>query len=148
MSRLGMTYDDKVIDNMRAIPADKNFIPKEEQFLNQDLFTQLNSNWKVKANADKNFFEKDYAQKRDALRKLAMQPELEDILDIMANESIVYDSELSYICQPFIDTAIIQMLNEENANRIRNAMDVNFTKLYMLLNWKQDAWNTYKRYQN
>ena len=77
---------------------------------------------------------------------MAQQPELEDILDIMANESIVYDSEQSYICQPFIDTAIIQMLNEENAERIRNAMDVNFTKLYMLLEWKNKAWDSYKRY--
>ena len=33
MARLGMSYDDKVIDNMRAIPADKNFIPKEEQMI-------------------------------------------------------------------------------------------------------------------
>jgi hypothetical protein len=38
------------------------------------------------------------------------------------------------------------MLNEENAERIRNAMDVNFTKLYMLLNWKTKAWDTFKKY--
>ena len=37
MARLGMSYDDKVIDNMRAIPADKNFIPKNEQLINQDF---------------------------------------------------------------------------------------------------------------
>ena len=86
MARLGMSYDDKVIDNMRAIPADKNFLPKQDQLINQDLFTQLNSNWKTKSNADRSFFEKDYPQKREALRKLAMQPELEDILDVMTNE--------------------------------------------------------------
>jgi hypothetical protein len=60
---------------------------------------------------------------------MAKQPEIEYIIDIMANESIVYDAEQSYICQPFIDTAIIQMLNEENAEKIRTSMDINFTKL-------------------
>jgi hypothetical protein len=74
MSRLGMSYDDKVIDNMRAIPADKQYISKDDELMNQDLFTQLNSSWKVKQNQDKNFFEKDYPQKREALRKLALQP--------------------------------------------------------------------------
>jgi hypothetical protein len=38
------------------------------------------------------------------------------------------------------------MLNEENAERIRNSMDVNFTKLYMLLEWKNKAWDMFKRY--
>ena len=103
MARLGMTYDDKVIDNMRAIPADKNFIPKENQLVNQDLFAQLSSQWKQKSNADKNFFEKDYPQKREALRKLALQPELEDILDTMTNEAIVYDSDYTYFAEPFIE---------------------------------------------
>ena len=44
MSRLGMDYDDKVIDNMRAIPADKNFLPKQDQLLNQDLLNQQEMN--------------------------------------------------------------------------------------------------------
>jgi hypothetical protein len=64
----------------------------------------------------------------------------------MCNECIVYDPENTYICQPYIDTAVIQMLNEENAERIRNSMDVNFTKLYMLLEWKNKAWDMFKRY--
>ena len=57
--------------------------------LNQDLFTQLNSSWKQKQNADKNFFEKDFAQKREALRRLAVQPELEDILEDEEGDSAI-----------------------------------------------------------
>ena len=81
VARMGMSYDEDVVKNMRAIPADKNLIPKNEQLVNQDLFTQLSSGWKTKSNADKGFFEKDFASKRDVLRNLALQPELEDILD-------------------------------------------------------------------
>ena len=43
LSRMGMSYEDDVIKNMRAIPADKNLIPKPTQLVNQDLFQQLNS---------------------------------------------------------------------------------------------------------
>ena len=145
LSHYGMSYSEDVYKNMHAIPANTDLIPQDfEQIVN--MYGNTKETFRVKGEEDKTYAEKTVDQKRQVLRKMAQQPELEDILDIMANESIVYDSELSYICQPFIDTAIIQMLNEENANRIRNAMDVNFTKLYMLLNWKQDAWNTYKRY--
>ena len=146
MSRLGMTYDDKVIDNMRAIPADKNFIPKSDQFINQDLFTQLNSNWKVKSNSDKNFFEKDYGQKREALRKLAMQPELEDILDVMTNEAIVYDTDLTYFAEPFIELQELHDIKPEHQKAIDDKMGRMYRKLYKMLDWKYRAWDDFKRW--
>ena len=146
MARFGMDYEDKVIDNMRAIPADKNFIPKQDQLINQDLFTQLSSNWKVKSNVDKNFFEKDFAQKRDALRKLAVQPELEDILDTMTNESIVYDSDLTYFAEPFIEQQEINMLKKDVQEKLIDTMNVYFRKFYKMLNWKYRAWDDFKRF--
>lgn len=146
MARLGMTYDDKVIDNMRAIPADKNFIPKDEQFLNQDLFTQMSSAWKQKSNADKNFFEKDFAQKREALRKLALQPELEDILDVMSNESIVYDTDLTYFAEPFIEIQELHDIKKEFRKDIEDKMGVYYRKFYKMLNWKYAAWDDYKKW--
>ena len=146
MARFGMDYDDKVIDNMRAIPADKNFIPKQDQLVNQDLFSQLSSNWKVKSNADKNFFEKDYMVKRDALRKLAIQPELEDILDTMSNESIVYDGDLTYFAEPFIEQQEINMLKKDVQDKLVDTMNTYFRKFYKMLNWKYRAWDDFKRF--
>ena len=146
MARFGMDYDDKVIDNMRAIPADKNFIPKQDQLVNQDLFSQLSSNWKVKSNADKNFFEKDYMVKRDALRKLATQPELEDILDTMSNESIVYDGDLTYFAEPFIEQQEINMLKKDVQDKLVDTMNTYFRKFYKMLNWKYRAWDDFKRF--
>ena len=146
MARLGMSYEDKVIDNMRAIPADKNFIPKDEQMINQDLFTQLSSSWKTKSNADKSFFEKDYAQKREAFRKLALQPEIEDILDTMANESIVYDTDLTYFAEPFIEIQELHDIKKENRQTIEDVMGKTYRKLYKMLNWKYKAWDDFKRW--
>ena len=146
MARFGMNYEDDVIKNMRAIPADKNLLPKETQLVNQDLFSQLSSNWKVKSNADKNFFEKDFAQKRDALRKLALQPELEDILDTMCNESIVYDNDLTYFAEPFIEAQELHVLAEDAREKIINVMNDSFRRFYKMLNWKYHAWDDYKRF--
>ena len=146
MARLGMSYEDKVIDNMRAIPADKNFMPKEDQLVNQDLFTQLSSAWKTKSNADKSFFEKDYPQKREAFRKLALQPELEDILDTMANEAIVYDTDLTYFAEPFIEIQELHDIKKENRSSIEDAMGKYYRKFYKMLNWKYKAWDDFKRW--
>ena len=146
LSRFGMSYEDDIIDNMRAIPADKNLIPKQEQFLNQDLFSQLNSNWKVKSNAEKNFFEKDFPLKREALRKLAVQPELEDILDTMTNESIVYDSEFTYFAEPFIEQSELSMFNRKTRKKIENTVSGTYAKLYKMLDWKYRAWDDFKRF--
>ena len=146
MSRLGMDYEDDVISNMRAIPADKNLLPKENQLQQQDLFQQLSSAWKVKQNADKNFFEKDFPQKRDALRKLALQPELEDILDTMTDESIVYDSDYTYFAEPFIEQQELGELKKASRDKITTEMSKIYRCLYKMLNWKYRAWDDFKRF--
>lgn len=146
MSRFGMNYEDKVIDNMRAIPADKNLIPKETQLINQDLFSSMANNWKVKSNADKSFFDKDFPQKREALRKLAMQPELEDILDTMSNEAIVYDNELVYFAEPFIESQELNMFKKNVQDKINKIINTNFRRFYKMLNWKYHAWDDFKRF--
>jgi len=146
LSHYGMNYSDEVYKNMVAFPADKAIQPKDEVALQQVLMGSSMNNWKVKPEEEKTFAEKTLEQKRDILRKMAMQPELEDILDIMANESIVYDDDESYICTPFLDTGLIQDLNEKSADEIRSAMDVAFYKIYLLLEWKKFAWDEYKRY--
>ena len=146
LSHYGMNYSDQVYKNMVAFPADKSIQRKGDVALQQVLMGSSMNNWKVKPEEDKSFAEKTLEQKRDILRKMAMQPELEDILDIMSNESIVYDDDESYICTPFLDTGLIQDLNEKSAEEIRNAMDVAFYKIYLLLEWKKFAWDEYKRY--
>lgn len=146
MSRMGMNYEDDIIKNIRAIPADKNLLPKTDQLSNQDLISQLSSSWKVKQNADKNFFEKDFSQKREALRKLALQPELEDILDTMTNEAIVYDSDFTYFAEPYIESQELHDFQKKVRDKINNIISNNFRRFYKLLNWKYTAWDDFKRF--
>lgn len=146
LSRFGMNYDEDVIANMRALPADKSMLPKEEQISNQSLFDQIISAWKVKDNKDKNFFEKDYSQKRETLRGLSLQPELEDIVDTMANESIVYDSNYVYFAEPFIDDNDLIDFKKESVEKIRDSVNNSFKRFYRMLEWRTRAWDDFKRF--
>lgn len=146
LSHYGMSYSDQVMKNIRAIPADKSLQPKDDLLINQSLYGGMLNNWRQKGEEDKDFKEKTLEEKRGKLRKLAGQPELEDILDVMANECIVYDDDEAYIAQPFIDTGLTQQLTEKSAEELRNAVDTAFYKMYMFLEWKKNAWDDFKRW--
>lgn len=143
-SRLGLAYEDEVIANMRAIPADKNLLPDTDQVKNLDLFSQLNTF--IKSNAEKNFYDKDFDQKREALRNLSLQPELEDILDVCTNEAILYDAEYTYFCDPIIDEQELGDLNENIRKKLLEDMATDFRVLYKMLNWKTKGWDNFKQF--
>lgn len=143
-SRLGLAYEDEVIANMRAIPADKNLLPDTVEVKNLDLFSQLNTF--IKSNAEKNFYDKDFDQKREALRNLSLQPELEDILDVCTNEAILYDAEYTYFCDPIIDEQELGDLNENIRKKLLEDMATDFRVLYKMLNWKTKGWDNFKQF--
>lgn len=146
LSRYGMTYTDQVLKNMQAVPADRNIQNKEDIGYHQSLYQGWDNSWTPKKEEDKSYSEKALIEKVRVLRKMATQPELEDILDILANECIVYDNDESYIATPFMDTALIQELNEKSAEEIRRCVDTSFYKLYVLLDLKRNAWSLFKRW--
>lgn len=146
LSRYGMSYTDQVLKNMQAVPADRNLQNKEDIGYHQSLYQGWDNSWTPKKEEDKSYSEKALIEKVRVLRKMATQPELEDILDILANECIVYDNDESYIATPFMDTALIQELNEKSAEEIRRCVDTSFYKLYMLLDFKRNAWSLFKRW--
>ena len=74
LSKYGMNYSDDIQKNMQAIPADKLLQPKEDELLQQSLWGAGVNNWKVKSEEEKGFAQKSLTQKRDILRKMAMQP--------------------------------------------------------------------------
>ena len=145
LSNMGMNYDDQILKKMKAVPADKTLLDKDAMD-GQSIYSGPMDNWKVKGEEDKPFKEKTIESRREILRKMAGQPELEDILDVMANECIVYDDDNAYICTPFLDTAMIQQLNERNAEEIKNCLEATFYKIYLHLDWKHHAWDMFKRW--
>lgn len=146
LSRFGLQYSDMILKNMRAVPADKDLLPKDERMSMSQAYQNLASSWKNPDNRYKNFFEKDFAFKRDALRNLAVQPELEDIIDEMSNESIVYDADNVYFAEPYIDLKDISHLKDNIQQRLQKSMERAFRKFYKMLDWKTNAWDDFKRF--
>ena len=144
LSRWGMDYDEDIIKNMKAMPADKSLIDKTTLLQNQDLFNPFK--WNVKTNQEKNFFEKDLQQKRESLRNFALQPELEDILDTMSNECIVYDSNNTYFAEPYIDGNELKDFTEKTTEQINTVLAREFRRLYKMFNWRTNAWDDFKRF--
>jgi hypothetical protein len=146
LSRLGMSVEDKVIANMRALPADQKLLPKERQIIEGPQYGRLTSKFKVKSNADKSYAEKDFAQKREALRQISLAPELEDILDTMCNECIVYDPEQTFFAEPFIDSRETGELPTKTVEAITKELEDLYMKLYNMLDCRTNAWDTFKRW--
>lgn len=144
-SNYGMRYDEQVLKNMQAVPANKDLQPKDSLVM-QNLYGMPNLDWKVKAEEDRPFSEKTLNEKRNILRKMAEQPEIEDILDIMCNECIVYDSNNTYVCKPYIDNGVLQDLNENALNEVRTAINSIFYTIYTLEDLKNNAWNLFRRF--
>ena len=150
LSHYGMSYEDKVYKNMVAVPADPSLQNKNELGYTNLYSGMYNgaqqTGWKIKSEEDKPFNQKSLIQKRNILRKMAQEPEIEDIIDIMTNECIVYDSDEAYVCLPFMDNAVIQDLNEKALDEVRTAVDTVFYQIYLLLRFKQNAWNVFRRF--
>lgn len=97
LSSLGMAYDDMIIRNSRAVGFVENQMGYG--FMNpmgsdaDDMYAAFAALSLTDTNLKKNisFFDKDYQKKRDQLRTFAVQDEIEEILDIITDEAIVYD---------------------------------------------------------
>ena len=96
ISRLGMYFDDMVIRQSRAIGISENqygmamnpmMSDSEDMYYAFAAMSMTDSSMKKSIS----FFDKSYIKKRDELRQFAIQDEIEEILDTLSDEAIVYD---------------------------------------------------------
>ena len=103
LSSFGMRYDDMVLRQSQAIgPMEDQFGYKEMNPFgldNDDIYGAFAALSMGDINMKKNvpFFDIDYPGKRDELRRFSMNDEVEDILDILCDEAVVYD-EKNFFC--------------------------------------------------
>jgi hypothetical protein len=149
----GFDYKDSVILNSEAIGSLENELGWQQ---NNTLLrygqdnVELNDLYNFAA-ADvyskKNipFFDQDYHIKRDQLRKYSLQDEIEQILDILVDELIVYDTK-----KYFASIKWEEDLNIKKTERalIRETLASNFKKMYRMFGFKNEntAWHYGKKY--
>jgi hypothetical protein len=86
------------------------------------------------------YFDKDYAGKRDYLRKFSLNPEIEYILDTVCDESISYDGYNFFAYPAFLNITGIK-------KEVIDKIDSTYKKLYDMFGFNDDisAWQYFRQ---
>ena len=142
LSSLGMRWDEKVIKQSKSVGI-------AESQLDSMYGLYYQGNYAGTDYGQKEFiayFDKEYPTRRDFLRKFAMNGEIENILEIIADETIIYD-ENNYFAYP--DTQNLKaVLKEDKAKEIVDDLNEAYRKIYYASKFNQshDAWHYLKKF--
>ena len=137
----GMEYKDLVVKNSQAIGVSEASMRQKLAISDSDedfifsLAAQDTHNRKYIA-----YFDKDYPFKRDFLRSFSLNAEIEWILDILADEAIVYDDR-NFCCN-------LSLVNMELADDVVKSLRDNFRKMYILHGFNNgiSAWQYFRQF--
>jgi len=117
LSNLGMAYDDMILRNSRAVGFTENQMGYTMNPMgadNEDIWSAFSALSLTDTSLKKNisFFDKDYEKKRDQLRTFAVQDEIEEILDTLCDEAVVFD-ESNYMAYASFHGQISSAIDDE-----------------------------------
>lgn len=152
LSSFGMQYDDMVLKQSFAIGVNEDrfgwkFDPTNAAGGDYDEYGLLANLSMADIGMRKNisFFDKSYRKKREELRRFAVQDEIEEILDILCDESIVYDDK-NYFCEPIVFDG--DDLKPDVATQIKSKLLVNFKRVYQYFGFHDNnaAWSIFRQW--
>lgn len=143
LANLGMRYDDMVVKQSRAVGVteaefgNQGYLP--EEFLYSLALADVGQKKFIA------FFDKDYKARRDYLRKFAMNPEIEFVVDTVADEAIVFDDANSF-CNVDV-SRVKEILSPDNAKEITAEVNTQFKKIYSHFHFSEghDAWAYFRQ---
>lgn len=146
LSNFGMRYDDMVIRNSQAIGAIENEVGygmvNPLGIDNEDIYAAFAALSMSDTNLKKNipFFDVNYKARREELRQFSMHDEIEDVLDILCDESIVYDNR-NFFCYP-------ELIGMEVSDEVEKNMHKYFNQIvtYFGFNTDQTAWYYFRKF--
>lgn len=140
ISNFGMNYEDMIVKNSQAIGQTEAGMLKRSGMLNNDAFYHILSAQDTKIRKYIAYFDQDYKSKVNFLRKFSINGEIDFILDILADESIVND-EKNFCCYPLLN-------NMEVSDEVRDNFEQNFRKIYLMFGFQNgiNAWQYYKQF--
>ena len=136
LSSFGMRYDDLVLRQSQAIGPMEAEIGYGQMnpfgLDNDDIYGAFAAMSMTDINLRSNipFFDKSYAGKRDELRRFSLNDEIEDILDILCDETIVYD-EKNFFCYP-------EILGLDISDQVDKDLNKYFRQIYHYFGFNSD----------
>ena len=146
LSSFGMYYDDMVLRQSQAIgPTEDAFGYNQMNLMgsdNDDMYGAFAALSMTDTNLRKSIplFDREYGNKRDELRKFALNDEIEDILDILCDESVVYDDK-NFMAYPDI-------IGLDVSDEVDKYMKRAYRQIYQYFgfNTDQSAWYFYRKF--
>lgn len=142
LAQLGMRWEDKMIKQSKSIGIAEAQLDSMYGLYYQGNY--LGTDYGQKEFIA--FYDKEYPTRRDFLRKFAMNGEIEHVLEVIADESIIYDKK-NYFCYP--DTKNLKaVLKKDKAKTIVNDLNEAFKKVYYAFGFNEghDAWHYMKKF--
>jgi hypothetical protein len=143
-----MRYNDLVIKQSKAVGITEGMYGPNAGYLSDDvLYTMRAADIGQKKYIA--YYNRQYKERREFLRRFAMNSEIEFILDTIADEAIVYD-EKNFFCYPDLTNLILDslQLKEDKHDEISKSINSNFKKIYSRFRFNDDvtAWNYFRKF--
>jgi len=139
LSNFGLRYGDMVVKNSQAIgTTEAEFLKKGPIEDETTLFSLGRQDTTTRQYIS--YFDKDYAGKRDYLRKFSLNPEIEYILDTVCDEAISYDGFNFFAYPAFLNIIGIK-------KDVIDKIDSTYKKLYDMFGFNDDisAWQYFRQ---
>lgn len=142
ISKFGMQYDDMVVRNSQAIGKTESYFFGQEGtgFTQNDAFYWTASYQDTKVRKYIAYFDKDYIEKRNYLRKFSLNGEIEFILDTITDEAVVYDDR-NYFAQP-------SFAGLDLKDKVKTKMSNHYNKIYNIFGFQNTvlAWQYFRQF--
>lgn len=125
LSILGMRWDDKIIKQSKSIGITEMTEDSMYSLYGQH---QLSSGMDIGQKEFIAFFDKEYPTRRDFLRRFAMNGEIEHVLEVIADETIIQD-DANFFAYPNTKK-LKSVLKVEKAKEIVDDINESFKKVY------------------
>lgn len=144
--RAGQDYEDLIVRQKLGLGRNEAALLQSGSTLDEDSFfiarsADINQNMKAIG-----FYQKDYPGQREFLNKMASHREISKLLDIVCDESIVYD-EQNYFAKP--NLGALGDLSKEHEDEIKKSIVENYDHIYSIVfgfNQGNTAWRYFRKY--
>jgi hypothetical protein len=146
LSSFGMYYDDMVLRQSQAIGPTEDALGYGQMNPfgadNDDMYGAFAALSMTDTNLRKSIplFDRDYESKRDELRRFSLNDEIEDILDIMCDETVVYDDKNFFAYPDIIGLEVSDEVEKYSKKAFRQIYQ------YFGFNVDQSAWYFFRKF--
>ena len=142
MAGLGMKWEDGIVKQSKAIGITE---ATEDTMYNMYGQAQIFTGNDIGGKEFIAYYDKEYPTRRDFLRRFAMNGEIEHVLEVISDETIIFDDN-NYFAYP--NTKVLKsVLKQEKAKEIIDDLNAAFKKVYYAFGFNDghDAWHYCKK---